>query len=221
MGLQGTFTWLCTCTFAVLSLSAPHDDTLLQDCNLQTELVDRLSADLKVAAECSENLPSTLSAQRTASLLLSLKNGTDALHKQLLKECQGAEPNQCPDAEVPHNGGLVCVTVANKRYCKPLCNDGYDFGFIRRSRVYDECSEQTGFKWNTQYIGGNKLAVCNEASIQVSGAATAYFPKYQDCLTTKSSSQQQKSIIELFTLELQNQGIQGQPMHECLVCGAL
>ena len=38
---------------------------------------------------------------------------------------------------------------------------GADFVFIRRSGLFDECSEQTGFKWNSQYVGGNKLAVCN------------------------------------------------------------
>ena len=37
-------------------------------------------------------------------------------------DCQGAEPKKCPEADVPENGGLVCVTVDNKRYCKPMCN---------------------------------------------------------------------------------------------------
>ncbi|KAM6997104.1 uncharacterized protein LKV04_005828 [Tautogolabrus adspersus] len=148
-----------------------------------------------------------------------MRHLTESLHKQQLTECQGAEPTKCPDAEVPNNGGLACVTVANKRYCKPLCNSGYDFGFMRRSHIYDECSEQTGYKWNTQYVGGNKLAVCNAASIQVSGAATAYFPKDQDCLTTKSSSQLETSIIQLLTSELESQGIQGEPQNGCLVCG--
>lgn len=40
-------------------------------------------------------------------------------------------------------------------------SQGYDFAFLRRSRIFDECSSQTGYKWNTQYVGGNKLAVCN------------------------------------------------------------
>ncbi|XP_035519788.1 uncharacterized protein si:ch1073-126c3.2 isoform X2 [Morone saxatilis] len=173
--------------------------------------------DLQVAAECGENLQ--LSAEQTAVLLLSLRNLTDYLHKHQLKECQGAEPKECPEPEVPQNGGLACVTVAKKRYCKPLCNNGYDFGFIRRSRLYDECSNHTGNKWKSQYIGGNKLAVCNEASIQVSGAKTAYFPEDRDCLTTKSSSQLWGTIIEVFTTELKNQGVQGEPQYACLVCG--
>lgn len=38
---------------------------------------------------------------------------------------------------------------------------GFDFAFLRLSRVYDECSERTKYKWDSQYIGGNTLAVCN------------------------------------------------------------
>lgn len=38
---------------------------------------------------------------------------------------------------------------------------GFDFAFIRRSRLYDVCSEQTKYKWDSQYIGGRTLAVCN------------------------------------------------------------
>lgn len=109
-------------------------------------------------------------------------------------ECQGSEPTQCKEAEVPKNGGLACATVDNKRYCKPMCNyvsgtcmyqhlsyiflffmihivesgisntslfsQGYDFGFLRKRRVFDECSGQTGYQWQSQYVGGNKLAEC-------------------------------------------------------------
>ncbi|XP_076599934.1 uncharacterized protein LOC143328603 isoform X2 [Chaetodon auriga] len=215
MVLKGTLIWLCS--LAAWVSSAAQDETLLQNCSSQNQLWEHLSADLKVAVECAESLP--WSSQQTAALLLSMTNLTDALHTHQLRECQGAEPEKCPQAEVPDNGGLACVTVANKRYCKPLCNYGFDFGFMRRSRLYEECSEQTGFRWNTQYVGGNRLAVCNEASIQVSGAKTAYFPQNQDCLRTKSSSQQQNSIIEDFKAELKNQGLQGEPQHACLLCG--
>lgn len=58
-----------------------------------------------------------------------------------------------------------------------------------------------------------------EALFQVSGAKTAYFPKDQDCITTKSSSQLQNRIIEDLTTELKNKGIKGEPRHACLVCG--
>ncbi|XP_070834448.1 uncharacterized protein [Chaetodon trifascialis] len=211
MALKGALIWLCS--LAVWVSSAAQDETSLQNCSSQKELWERLS----VAVECAESLP--WSSQQTAALLLSMTNLTDALHAQQLRECRGVEPEKCPQAEVPDNGGLACVTVDNKRYCKPLCNHGFDFGFMRRSRLYDECSEQTGFRWNTQFVGGNRLAVCNEASIQVSGAKTAYFPQDQDCLKTKSSSHQQNSIIEDFKAELKSQGLQGELQHACLLCG--
>lgn len=38
---------------------------------------------------------------------------------------------------------------------------GYDFGFLRISRLYEECSDATSYTWTTQYVGGNKLAICN------------------------------------------------------------
>ncbi|XP_073337693.1 uncharacterized protein [Pagrus major] len=212
MALKGTLIWLCS--LAVCSSFTAQDETMHQNCSSQA---GDLSAALEEAIECGENLP--WSTQQTAALLLLMRNLTDGLHKHQLRECQDAEPKDCPQAEVPENGGLVCVTVANKRYCKPLCNDGYDFGFLRRSRLYDACSEQRGYRWDTQYVGGNKLAVCNEAPFQVSGAKTAYFPKDQDCLTTKSSSQLQDGIIQGFAAELKNEGVQGAAQYACLVCG--
>uniref|UniRef100_A0A8C2Z1Y9 Si:ch1073-126c3.2 n=1 Tax=Cyclopterus lumpus TaxID=8103 RepID=A0A8C2Z1Y9_CYCLU len=129
-------------------------------------------------------------------------------------DCHGANPKQCPEAEVPDNGGLACVTVANRRYCKPLCEHGYDFAFLRRSRPYEECSAQTRFQWQTQYVGGNKLAVCH-----VSGVKTAYFPKDQDCLTTKTSNGLQSGVIVDLTAELMAAGVHGAPQSACLVCG--
>ncbi|XP_029305044.1 uncharacterized protein LOC115019694 [Cottoperca gobio] len=217
MALQGTLLWLCS--LAVLSSAAAQDRSSADNCNSDTQHLEDLSAALKVAVECGENLLSAWSPVQTASLLLSMRNLTDTLHKHQLKECRSAEPQKCPEAEVPNNGGLACVTFANKRYCKPLCNHGYDFAFLRRSRLFDECSEQTGYKWQSQYIGGNKLAVCHESRIQVSGAKTAYFPKDQDCLTTKGSSQLQSSVSEELSTELQLQGVQGEPQYACLVCG--
>ncbi|XP_068588174.1 uncharacterized protein si:ch1073-126c3.2 [Cebidichthys violaceus] len=214
MAVRGTLMLLCS--LAVLSSTADQDETLLQNCTSQTQLLKRLSAVLKGEAECGGSQPSEWSPQQTAALLLSMRNVTEALHRHQLKECHGAEPKRCPEAEVPRGGGLACVTVANKRYCKPLCGHGYDFAFIRRSRLYDECSEQTGYRWQTQYVGGNKLAVCNEASIQVSGAKTAYFPEGRDCLASKLQSD---AVVDVFTSELRDGGVQGEPHSACLVCG--
>ncbi|XP_059214790.1 uncharacterized protein si:ch1073-126c3.2 [Centropristis striata] len=213
MALMGTIIWLLS--LAVLSSSKGADETLPQNCSLNTQLLENL----KVAVECGDKLQAAWSPQQTAEMLLSMRNVADVLHKQQLKECHGTEPQKCHEPEVPENGGLACVTVADRRFCKPLCSHGYDFGFLRISRVYEECSKQTQFQWQTQYIGGNKLAVCNVAPFQVAGVKTAYFPKDQDCLTTKSNIQLYNSTIADLTTELQNEGIQGELQYDCLVCG--
>lgn len=124
---------------------------------------------------------------------------------------------------------------------------GFDFAFIRRSRLYDQCSKQTNYEWDSQYIGGTTLAVCNgkvfpccphaltlsrnhtdagfyeflfpEEPLQISGAKTAYFPKNQNCLATKSSSQQQSGILNTFIKELRELGVDAERQHACLVCG--
>ncbi|XP_028279477.1 uncharacterized protein LOC114447427 [Parambassis ranga] len=219
MALRVTLAWLCLLT--VLSSSAAQHDTSPRDCYSQSMSMDKLSSDIKMAVEC-DIVPNNWSGEQIAAMLNYMRNLTDIMHKHQRYECSEPEPRQCPEAEVPDNGGLVCVTVADKRYCKPLCNYGYDFGFIRRSRLFEECSDQTSFKWQSQYAGGNKLAVCNEASIQVSGAKTAYFPEYQDCLTTKSNSQLRSKVIEVFNTELRNKGIvgeDGEVAYTCFLCG--
>ncbi|KAK5854361.1 hypothetical protein PBY51_015438 [Eleginops maclovinus] len=212
MAVQGALVWICS--LAVLSFSAAQDETLLQNCSSQIQLLEHLTSNLKEVAECA------WSSEQTAGLLLTLRNLTDTLHRHQLRECQGAEPQKCPEAEVPENGGLLCVTVSSTRYCKPMCNHGHDFTFLRRSRLYDECSEQTGFKWPaSQFIGGNRWAVCDKAQIQISAAASAYFSKDQDCLTTKSSSLLDSVIKGDFISELRKAGVQGEAKSDCLVCG--
>ncbi|XP_053292404.1 uncharacterized protein si:ch1073-126c3.2 [Pleuronectes platessa] len=214
MAPTGTLIWIFS--LAAVCVSEPSDDTF-KNCTSQAPLFERLSADVKEAAESSGNLPSEWSSQQSAALIGSMRHLTDLLHKHQLKDCQLAEPKECPEAQVPENGGLVCVTVENTRYCKPLCNHGYDFGFLRRSRLFDSCGPKTRFRWDTQYVGGNRLAVCNAAMIQISGNQTAYFPKDQDCLKTKS--QLQDSLIQSTVAELKAKNIEGEPQNACLVCG--
>ncbi|KFV96462.1 hypothetical protein N327_01901, partial [Fulmarus glacialis] len=36
------------------------------------------------------------------------------------KVCKPLAP--CPLPLAPRNGGLVCVTIDNAQYCKPMCN---------------------------------------------------------------------------------------------------
>ncbi|XP_028983566.1 uncharacterized protein si:ch1073-126c3.2 isoform X3 [Betta splendens] len=212
MGFKGAVIWICSLAALSLPTAKTTDETSLPTCN-STQLYNNLSADLKqVAVECGGNLLSVWTEQQRTQLLLSLNNLTESLHKLQLKDT-----NKCPKAKVPENGGLVCVTVASKRYCKPLCNHGYDFGFIRRSRLFEECSEQTRYQWSSQYVGGNALAVCNKA-IQVAGAKSAYFPEGQNCQTTKSNEELEKSISDTFSTELRNQGIEVQLEVPSLQC---
>ncbi|XP_030011307.1 uncharacterized protein LOC115433890 [Sphaeramia orbicularis] len=217
MAVRGTLVWLCSLT--VLFSFASQEETEPPKCNSQ-DAYTSLSNDLRGVLECGDSALSQWSSQEKAAVLLSMKTLTDTLHKHQLDECRGAEPQKCPEPEVPENGGLACATVNDKRYCKPLCNYGYDFGFIRTSRLFEECSLETGYRWQTQYIGGNKLAVCNREQISsVSGARSAYFPENQDCLATKSNGTLQDSIIEVLKTELKSRGVQGEAQSACLVCG--
>ncbi|XP_033935192.1 uncharacterized protein [Pseudochaenichthys georgianus] len=209
MALQGALMWICS--LAVLSSCAVQDET--SQCGYSS-----LTSNLKGAVECDNSQLLSWSSEARAGLLLNLRNLTDKLYKLQLKECQDAKPTQCPQAEVPEDGGLLCTTVSDRRYCKPMCNHGYDFSFLRRSRVYEECSNQTGFQWQSQFIGGNKLAVCIKAHIQVSGAASAYFSEAQDCLTTKSNSIR-STIMGVFMSELRSADVQGGAEDSCLLCG--
>ncbi|XP_077438194.1 uncharacterized protein LOC144061523 isoform X2 [Vanacampus margaritifer] len=209
MALNGLLARLCL--LAVFPFS--HQDEM-QTKNCSSQFLEDLTADLQVAVECS--LKPKWTPQQRASLLVHMRNATEILHTQQLSECQGAEPAKCPQPEVPENGGLVCATVADRRFCKPLCNHGYDFQFLRKSRVIEECSAATGYEWSTQYVGGNKLAVCR--GTQVGGVKTAYFAKDEDCLTTKGS-QQTSAVLLDFTEELNNREGNVDVHSLCLLCG--
>ncbi|XP_076014877.1 uncharacterized protein LOC143007421 [Genypterus blacodes] len=212
-------TLVCVCSLTVLALSAAQHDSVPLNCSSGSPHFKRFWDELQAVIGCEELLPSHWTTEETAHLLVYTTIVTNTLHQHQLKGCENAGPVNCSAAQVPANGGLACVSVGNKRYCKPLCNHGYDFGFLRRSRIYEECSEATQYKWTTQYVGGNKLAVCNEASVQVSGAKTAYFPEARNCLYTKAERDQTRLILDKLKSELKLQGVTGEPTQDCLVCG--
>ncbi|XP_064419141.1 uncharacterized protein SI:CH1073-126C3.2 [Latimeria chalumnae] len=136
------------------------------------------------------------------------------------KTCEKFLPVECPIPLAPNNGGLVCVTIDSKRYCKPMCNQGYDFTFLRKSQPYEQCGADTKKFWTTQYIGGNMLAVCAESSIAVSGISSAYFPK--DCQTALFNYTMQEEQVGVFLQELNDEKIIGNHMgeYDCLLCGS-
>ncbi|XP_030626879.1 uncharacterized protein si:ch1073-126c3.2 [Chanos chanos] len=208
--------WLCVAfVFFTSEIQGSTNDT----CSSAGWSFEQLSAKLKGAEECLEVLAGQWADNQTASILDSLRRLTDILQKQQKTVCKDAPPAECPAPVAQSKGGLVCVSTEEKRYCKPMCNEGYDFSFLRRSRIYEECSRANKHKWTTHYVGGNKLAVCNKSNVQISGAASAYFPKDQDCLRTKSDIQLETQVIETFLQELRESGMTGPYSHACLICG--
>ncbi|KAK4821128.1 hypothetical protein QYF61_013514 [Mycteria americana] len=136
------------------------------------------------------------------------------------KVCKQLPP--CPLPLAPRNGGLVCVTIDNAQYCKPMCNQGYDFQFLRRSRLYEVCGNATGFSWTTQLVGGKALAVCNPSEVAVSGAKSAYFPTNSTCLRTLAFTETQTEQLKVFLEELGEHGINGSNRDkeaDCIICG--
>ncbi|KAJ8417968.1 hypothetical protein AAFF_G00136770 [Aldrovandia affinis] len=186
------------------------DSTNSSSCSAEPMPFERLSIQLKDAVDCIETLMDQLEGDQSASLLDSLSNVTHLLQKHQKKACSKFTPKECPAPEIHSNGGLVCVTIADTRYCKPMCNEGFDFAFLRRSRLYEHCNKASGHKWTTQYVGGNKLAICNIVYTRITseesppcksaGASGAYFPKDQDCMKIKSQKNLEKDLIQVLSM---------------------
>ncbi|KAJ1142402.1 hypothetical protein NDU88_008727 [Pleurodeles waltl] len=119
------------------------------------------------------------------------------------------KPPTCPLPQAPSNGGLVSVNMNDVAYCKPMCNKGYDFNFLRRSRLYEECGEHTAFVWTTQFIGGTRLAECIASNTTVSGGPTSYFPADSPCQKTIANSLMEDTQIHIFVDELKLKGVTG------------
>lgn len=61
-------------------------------------------------------------------------------------------------------------------FLPPLFPKGYDFQFLRSSRLYEECGNATGFSWTTQLVGEEALAVCSrECSSDMSARGDTSF----------------------------------------------
>ncbi|XP_075614790.1 uncharacterized protein LOC142602633 [Balearica regulorum gibbericeps] len=154
------------------------------------------------------------------SLVWRLQETLDLLRPVQEKFCKQLPP--CPLPLAPRNGGLVCVTIGNAQYCKPMCNEGYDFQFLRRSRLYEVCGNATRFSWTTQLVGGKTLAICNPSETAISGAKSAYFPTNSTCLRTLAFTETQTEQLNIFLKELGEQGINGSKRDkesDCIICG--
>ncbi|XP_062851817.1 uncharacterized protein si:ch1073-126c3.2 isoform X2 [Trichomycterus rosablanca] len=188
------------------------------DCPSPHWSFEEFSEKLTVSDECIKSLANQWTSTQYAAIIDNMNRLTSFFRKQA-GVCKGAIPAECPTPAVHINGGLVCVSSEGRRFCKPMCNEGYDFSFLRTSRLYEECSNSTKHKWTTQYIGGHELAECNESTVQISGASSAYFPKGQDCWKTKSEQAMEKKIIKFFKDELSANNIKGPFIHSCVLCG--
>ncbi|XP_067408550.1 uncharacterized protein [Emydura macquarii macquarii] len=181
---------------------------------LMTDFIEVGSADCKNASLSDLNhqvkrfsqcfLEMLPDANRTEinSLAWSLQQVLDRLREVQRKDCKIFMSNNCSFPEAPRNGGLVCVSTDNIHYCKPMCNQGYDFGFLRRSRVYEKCGASTGYSWTTQLVGGNRLADCISSPVAVSGVKSAYFPSHMSCQETIANAASEVEQIDIFLREL-------------------
>uniref|UniRef100_A0A8C1Z5X8 Si:ch1073-126c3.2 n=2 Tax=Cyprinus carpio TaxID=7962 RepID=A0A8C1Z5X8_CYPCA len=211
-------TWKQLCLLFAFLLTTAHGNNNYScsssECTYNQ--TDKQLQDMKI---CLENKSRTWTEYQKANIFIQLQTLTDIIQKQQNKEFQTSLPKKCPVPDVTENGGLLCLSARKEAYCKPMCNAGYDFNFLRRSRLFEECSSATQDKWTTQFIGGNRLAICDKSDIAVSGAPSAYFPKGQDCQKIKSDEELMGNITKIFQSELVKAGITQSLRFFSLLCG--
>ncbi|XP_074011284.1 uncharacterized protein [Numenius arquata] len=186
----------------------------------ESATIDDVNESLEKYSKCFNEMIAKGEKASINFLVWTLQEALDRLRPAQEKFCKQLPP--CPLPLAPRNGGLVCVTIDNAQYCKPMCNKGYDFQFLRRSRLYEVCGNATGFSWTTQLGGGKELAVCNPSDIAVSGAESAYFPTNSTCLHTLAFSETQTEQLNIFLKELGEQGIDSSNRDkeaDCIICG--
>ncbi|XP_026080361.1 uncharacterized protein LOC113057291 [Carassius auratus] len=202
--------------FAFLLTTAHGNNSSCSSSKFTYEQIDQQLQDLK---NCLEMLSITWTTYQNANIFNQLQTLSEIIQRQQNEELRRLLPANCSSPAVPEDGGLLCISVKHKAYCKPMCNAGYDFTFLRRSRLFEECSSATKDKWTTQFIGGNRLAICDKSHTAVSGAPSAYFPVGQDCQKLKSDEQLTRNITDIFTSELVKAGITLSTESSGLLCG--
>lgn len=153
-----------------------------------------------------------------AHVAAKLQKALKSVNQVHATPCEKFEPSKCGIPIAPRNGGLICATSNGTRYCKPMCNEGYDFSFLRQSRLYEKCGpgEQYNYTWTTQYVGGNRLAECIESSIAVSGTRSSYFPAGQDCHSIAYNYSAEQQLFRMFLEEIQVKRNAAEQL--CLMC---
>ncbi|XP_039927393.1 uncharacterized protein LOC120755872 [Hirundo rustica] len=212
-------------TLFVLSLAVLHADSAetgafagLSEC--KTATINDVKESLEKYSKCLPEMVAKGEKASINSLVWTLQETLDLLRPAQEQFCK--QLPLCPRPVAPKNGGLVCVTIDDTQYCKPMCNKGYDFQFLRSSRLYEVCGNGTGFSWTTQLVGGKALAVCNPSEMAISGAKSAYFPSNSTCVRTLAFPEAQTEQLNIFLEELAEQGIDGSRRAQgadCIICG--
>ncbi|OCT59759.1 hypothetical protein XELAEV_18000631mg [Xenopus laevis] len=172
---------------------------------------------VKLYQDKKDNLERTfvnLLVSLAEELLDTLKEVQEKIYVDLVSE------SNCSMPLVPRNGGLVCAYLGSVYYCKPMCNKGYDFSFLRRSRPYEECGKHTGYTWTSQYVSGQRLAECIESQVAVSGVPTAYFND-DKCQNIVSIFKIEQQYVNTFLQELKKKQIENEhdDRFDFVVCG--
>ncbi|MEE6488699.1 hypothetical protein FKM82_015323 [Ascaphus truei] len=207
---------LCLCIGAVTPVSDVTAGEGLAHWNLE----ELLNLQIKSFSDKRDEI-SKLNRTQMNSLIRSVQEALDMLkdfqNKAYIKTMS---PSNCTLPLVPSNGGLVCVHLGGVQYCKPMCNQGYDFAFLRRSRVYEECGKHTGFSWTTQYVGGRRLAECIATPFAISGVSTAYFSDAK-CQQIVATAEMEQKYVTHFLGELKNKTIENghEELMDFVVCG--
>ncbi|XP_027651335.2 uncharacterized protein LOC130155370 [Falco biarmicus] len=182
--------------------------------------VDDVNQSLEKYSKCFNEMIAKGEKASVNYLVWTLQEILDLVRPVQQKFCK--QLPLCPLPLAPRNGGLVCVTIENTQYCKPMCNQGYDFQFLRRSKLYEVCGNTTGFSWTTQFAGDKTLAVCIPSEVAISGAKSAYFPANSTCLHTLAFAETEREQLNIFLKELSEQGINSSNRDkeaDCISCG--
>ncbi|XP_075073248.1 uncharacterized protein LOC142161478 isoform X2 [Mixophyes fleayi] len=189
-------------------------------CILQ-HIVSLISLQLPAVTDCIDTDITNLTRSQINSLILTIEEALSTYKEHQSKVYEKIlSSTNCKMPLVPKNGGLVCAYFDSIYYCKPMCNQGYDFAFLRRSRLYEKCGSQNGFSWSSQYIGGSRLAECIASKDEVSGESSGYF-KTEKCQKVVSRKKTEQKYIDEFIKELEKNGINKNHKNDLdfVVCG--
>ncbi|KAM3913609.1 uncharacterized protein RB166_018859 [Leptodactylus fuscus] len=191
----------------LLDFSNPQAQEITKDKNNTKELPYKsLQKKLKNFIDLDKDV-TNLTMWQINSLIWWMQQALTSLKEHQSKVYNKAVlTTNCTMPPAPSNGGLVCAYFDSVFYCKPMCDQGYDFSFLRRSRLYETCGQQTGYTWTTQYIGGKRLAECIASDTAISGQSSAYFRNKKTCQEILSLGTEE-TYIDQFIKELKENDI--------------